>query len=40
MAGKNGVYLIIDTETTGLHPARHGLIELAAAALDEKLARD
>lgn len=38
MAGKNGVYLIIDTETTGLHPARHGLIELAAAALDEKLA--
>jgi DNA polymerase III epsilon subunit-like protein len=38
MAGKNGVYLILDTETTGLHPARHGLIELAAAALDEKLA--
>jgi DNA polymerase III epsilon subunit-like protein len=38
MTGKNGTYLIIDTETTGLHPARHGLIELAAAALDEKLA--
>jgi DNA polymerase III epsilon subunit-like protein len=38
MAGKNGCYLIIDTETTGLHPARHGLVELAAAALDEKLA--
>jgi DNA polymerase III epsilon subunit-like protein len=37
MAGKNGFYLIVDTETTGLHPARHGLIELAAAALDEKL---
>lgn len=38
MTEKNGAYLIIDTETTGLHPARHGLIELAAAALDEKLA--
>jgi DNA polymerase III epsilon subunit-like protein len=38
MAEKNGAYLIIDTETTGLHPAKHGLIELAAAALDEKLA--
>jgi len=38
MAEKSGAYLIIDTETTGLRPARHGLIELAAAALDEKLA--
>ena len=37
MTEKNGAYLIIDTETTGLHPAKHGLIELAAAALDQKL---
>ena len=37
MSEKRGKYLIIDTETTGLHPARHGLIELAAAALDEHL---
>jgi DNA polymerase III epsilon subunit-like protein len=38
MAEKNSSYLIIDTETTGLHPAKHGLIELAAAALDKNLA--
>ena len=38
MTEKNGSCLIIDTETTGLHPAKHGLIELAAAALDETLA--
>jgi DNA polymerase III epsilon subunit-like protein len=37
MADAAGKYLLIDTETTGLHPARHGLIELAAAALDAQL---
>ena len=34
---KVGCYLVIDTETTGLHPAQHGVIELAAAALDSRL---
>ncbi len=38
MPDKAGCYLIIDTETTGLHPARHGLVELAAAALNDQLA--
>jgi DNA polymerase III epsilon subunit-like protein len=38
LSEKPGRYLIVDTETTGLHPARHGLIELAAAALDGQLA--
>ena len=37
MSEKAGRYLVVDTETTGLHPARHGLIELAAAALDGQL---
>lgn len=37
MSEKTGRYLVVDTETTGLHPARHGLIELAAAALDGQL---
>ena len=37
MSEKAGHYLVIDTETTGLHPARHGLIEIAAAALDGQL---
>ncbi len=37
MADKAGCYLVIDTETTGLHPAYHGLVELAAAALDDQL---
>ena len=37
LSEKTGCYLIVDTETTGLHPARHGLIELAAAALDSQL---
>jgi len=30
-----GRYLVIDTETTGLNPTKHGLIELAAVAMDE-----
>ena len=37
MSEKAGHYLVIDTETTGLHPAQHGLIEIAAAALDGQL---
>jgi DNA polymerase III epsilon subunit-like protein len=37
VSDKTGRYLIVDTETTGLHPTRHGLIELAAAALDGQL---
>jgi len=31
---KTAKYLIIDTETTGLSPLKHGLIQVAAAALD------
>jgi DNA polymerase III epsilon subunit-like protein len=32
-----GKFLIVDVEATGLHPAKHGVIELAAVALDEHL---
>lgn len=30
-------YLVIDTETTGLNPTKHGLIQMAALALDSEL---
>lgn len=30
-------YLVIDTETTGLSPYKHGLIQLAALALDREM---
>lgn len=30
-------YIVLDTETTGLHPCKHGLIQFAAIALDEHL---
>jgi len=33
-----GKYLIIDTETTGLNPTKHGLIELAAVVMDADFA--
>jgi DNA polymerase III epsilon subunit-like protein len=33
----SGKYLLIDTETTGLSPSRHGLTQLAAVAMDEHL---
>jgi len=35
---KQGRYIVIDTETTGLNPTKHGLIELAAVAMDKKFA--
>lgn len=34
---KKGVYLVIDTEASGLHPLKHGLIQIAALALDAQL---
>jgi len=34
---KKGKYLVVDTETTGLSFAENGLIQLAAAVLDEEL---
>lgn len=34
---KNGKYLIVDTEATGLDIYKHSLIQLAAAVLDENL---
>lgn len=37
MSDKIGKYIIIDTETTGLHPNKHGLIQLAAIALEKDL---
>lgn len=37
MSLKLGKFIVIDTETTGLHPNKHGLIQLAAIALDSKL---
>jgi len=37
MSLKLGKFIVIDTETTGLHPNKHGLIQLAAISLDEKL---
>ncbi len=32
----SAIYLVIDTEATGLIPGRHGLIQVACAALDRK----
>ncbi len=32
----SAIYLVIDTEATGLIPGKHGLIQLACAALDQK----
>ena len=37
MSNKNCKYLVVDTETTGLHTAKNGLIQVAALALDNKL---
>jgi len=37
MSTKLGKFIVIDTETTGLHPNKHGLIQLAALALDTNL---
>lgn len=34
---KKGIYLGIDTEFTGQHPHKHGLIEIALLVLDENL---
>jgi DNA polymerase III epsilon subunit-like protein len=34
---KNNKYLILDTETTGTNFLKHGLIQIAALALDKKL---
>lgn len=34
---RKGKYLVVDTETTGLDPHNHILIQLAAAVLDEKM---
>jgi DNA polymerase III epsilon subunit-like protein len=33
---KNGTYLIIDLEMTGLNPFVHGVVEVGAIVLDEK----
>jgi DNA polymerase III epsilon subunit-like protein len=33
---KNGVYLIVDTEFTGQHPEKHGLIQIAMLCLDAR----
>jgi len=30
-------YLVIDTETSGLYPTKHGLIQFAGVVCDEKL---
>ena len=37
MSNFSSIYLVIDTETTGLHIAKHGLIQVAALALDKDL---
>lgn len=37
MSLKLGKFIVIDTETTGLHPNKHGLIQLAAISLDQNL---
>ncbi len=37
MSNKSSKFLVIDTETTGLSPTKHGLIQIAALALDVKL---
>lgn len=37
MSTQNPTYVIIDTETSGLWPHRHGLIEFAAAVVSEDL---
>jgi len=37
MTNKHAKYLLIDTEATGFHPHRHGLLEVAALAVDEDL---
>lgn len=37
MSRKKGKYLVIDTETTGLHAQRHGLIQVGAIILDKNL---
>ncbi len=34
---RKGKYLIVDTETTGFHPFRNGLIQLAAVSTDKEL---
>lgn len=34
---KKGIYLMIDTEFTGQHPHKHGLIEIALLVLDKSL---
>lgn len=31
---KTGMYCVVDTETTGIHPSRHRVIQLAALVLD------
>jgi DNA polymerase III epsilon subunit-like protein len=33
---KQGKYLLMDTEFSGPHPEKHGMTEIAVAALDEK----
>lgn len=37
MSNLNSKYIVIDTETTGLSPSKHGLIQLAAIVLDKNL---
>jgi DNA polymerase III epsilon subunit-like protein len=37
MSEKKAKYLVVDTESTGLIPGRHGLVQLACVVLDESL---
>jgi len=34
---KQGIYLLLDTEASGIHPHKHGLLEVAAVVLDDGL---
>ena len=34
---RTGKFLVIDTETTGFYPSKHGLIQVGAVCLDQSL---